>query len=562
MEPERSADFARLFVLSSELLATIDRRGAFQTLNPAWHRVLGWSIDELRGRRTADLVHPDDRERTFAIQGGMGAEVYDFENRCAHKRGGWRWLRWRAWSDGEVWFASACDVTESKELERKALADPLTGLPNRLLLNDRLKHALGRLERSGGNVAVIFVDLDRFKVANDTLGHETGDALLRAAAERLSSTVRGSDTVARLGGDEFVIVAEDLSCSGEGCELAQQIVRAFEAPLDLMSESFPLRASAGVALAAAGDRRSPAQLVSEADTAMYRAKGAGRDRYEVFDDYMRAEVAERVSIALELRHALAREELVLVYQPMVGVSDGSLAAREALVRWHHPDRGVVPPLSFIPLAEENGLIVPIGEWVLREACRQAAEWRKQGDQVPVTVNVSPIQLVEPDFAAKVTEACAAAGLPPEQLWLELVETSIVQQGETVLENLRRLRELGVRIALDDFGAGATSLSYFRSLPLDAVKLDRVFMKGLARGSEDRAVVAALVSLAEDMDLMVVAEGVESEDQLAQLRELGCDYAQGFWFARPAPPEEVAVGGFSERDRPDTGDPSAIREFRR
>jgi EAL domain-containing protein (putative c-di-GMP-specific phosphodiesterase class I) len=303
-------------------------------------------------------------------------------------------------------------------------------------------------------------------------------------------------------------------------------------------------------------------LVREADTAMYRAKAAGRDRYEVFDDIMRAEVADRVAIAQELRHALDRDELVLEYQPMVGVSDGSLTACEALLRWHHPQRGIVPPLSFIPLAEENGLIIPIGEWVLREACRQAAQWREEGDQVPVTVNVSPIQLVEPDFANKVASACADAGLPPQQLWIELVETSIVQQGETVFHNLSKLRDFGVRIALDDFGAGATSLSYFRSLPLDAVKLDRAFVRDLTRGSEDRAVVAALVSLAEEMDLMVVAEGVESEDQLAQLRELGCDYAQGFWFARPSPPKDIKVGGFQERARPGLGDPFVIREFMR
>jgi len=455
MEPDRPSDYGRLFALSSELLATIDRHGAFQMLNPAWHRVLGWSTDELCGRQTADFMHPDDRERTFSILGGMGTEVYDFENRYAHKRGGWRWLRWRAWSDGEVWFASASDVTENKDLELKALADPLTGLPNRLLLNDRLEHALVRLERAGGTVAVIFVDLDRFKVANDTLGHETGDALLEAAAERLSSTARGSDTVARLGGDEFVIVAEDLSGPGEAGALAQRIVGAFDAPLTVVGESFPLSASVGLALAARGDGRSSEEMLREADTAMYRAKGAGRNRYEVFDHIMRAEVADRLAVALELRHALAREELVLVYQPMVGVSDGSLAACEALLRWHHPERGVVAPLSFVPLAEESGLIVPIGEWVLREACRQAAKWRRQGDQVPVTVNVSPIQLLEPDFAVKVAEACADARLPPQQLWLELVETSIVQQSETVLDNLSRLHDSGVRIALDDFGAGAT-----------------------------------------------------------------------------------------------------------
>jgi len=257
MEPDRPSDYGRLFALSSELLATIDRHGAFQMLNPAWHRVLGWSTDELCGRQTADFMHPDDRERTFSILGGMGTEVYDFENRYAHKRGGWRWLRWRAWSDGEVWFASASDVTENKDLELKALADPLTGLPNRLLLNDRLEHALVRLERAGGTVAVIFVDFDRFKVANDTLGHETGDALLEAAAERLSSTARGSDTVARLGGDEFVIVAEDLSGPGEAGALAQRIVGAFDAPLTVVGESFPLSASVGLALAARATAAPP-----------------------------------------------------------------------------------------------------------------------------------------------------------------------------------------------------------------------------------------------------------------------------------------------------------------
>nr|MBA2440360.1 GGDEF domain-containing protein [Thermoleophilaceae bacterium] len=310
------------------------------------------------------------------------------------------------------------------------------------------------------------------------------------------------------------------------------------------------------------ERPTPERLLREADTAMYRAKAAGRGRAELFDDLMREEVAQRLELARELRKALPRKELRLVYQPVVSLADGQVVACEALLRWHHPERGVVPPAAFVPLAEQNGLILPIGEWVLEEACRQGAEWRRAGRDLSVSVNISPAQLAQPDFAEGVHAILRRAGLPAQCLCLELVESTVARQPERIGNTLRDLRAGGVRIALDDFGKGATSLAHFRGLPLDILKLDRTFVSGLREGDVSRAIVAALLSLAKGLGITVVAEGVEREDQAAELRELGCGLVQGFWFGRPTEPENLELDGFNARARPGLGDPFVIREFMR
>jgi diguanylate cyclase (GGDEF)-like protein/PAS domain S-box-containing protein len=539
-------EIRRLFELSNDLLATFGRDGCFQYLNPAWERVLGWSREELRSRRAVEFVHPDDLELTMSLAPEPGEptrDVINFENRYRTRDGGYVWLLWSARSDGHTWYAVAKDVSERKELERRALLDSLTGVPNRLVLMDRLGHALLRQRRSGSQLGVLFVDLDRFKVANDTLGHDVGDELLIEAARRLERTVREMDTVARLGGDEFVVLAEDLASHGDALSLAERLVLAFEPPFEVDGEEVRISASVGLTLAAPGAGGSPEELLREADMAMYRAKAAGRDGFELFDDLARAEAADRVSMASELRHAIERDELYLVYQPLVVVADGTVPGCEALLRWRHPERGDIPPGSFLPLAEENGLILPIGDWVLGEACRQAAAWRREGRELNVSVNVSPTQLAQPEFVENVQAAALAADVPLHALSVELLETSFTQDPERVVRTLQELRALGVQIALDDFGKGATSLSYFRELPLDVVKLDRAFITGLQSGVEDRAIVAAVVSLAEEMGMAVVAEGIETEDQLAEIRRLGCPHAQGFYFARPARAEDIRLDGF-------------------
>lgn len=562
--PADSTDAAKSpFGLSTDLLATAGPDGRFIEVSDTWETTLGWSRAELTTGPFIGFVHPEDRERTqqaAQAAGGPASEILDFENRWRHRDGTWRWLSWSARFDGECWHAVARDVSEQKRLERSAIHDPLTGLPNRALLIDRLGHALDRLERRDGPVSVLFIDLDDFKAVNDTRGHETGDEILVAAAERLRSTVRAGDTVGRLGGDEFVVVAEDLRSESEGVALAGRIVEAFGEPLG--EEEVVTGASVGIVTVSPDHLSTPEQVLREADTAMYRAKAGGRGRYELFDEAMRADVDERVRLAGDLRRALARDELGLVYQPLVSLADGAVVGCEALLRWYHPDRGVVAPRTFVPLAEQNGLILAIGDWVLEQACLQAATWRRAGRDLTVSVNISPGQLAQPDFARRVGEIARYAGLPAQCLCLELVEATVAHQPDRIGDALRDLRSRGVRIALDDFGKGATSLAHFRALPLDVVKLDRSFVSGLGDGGATRAIVAALVSLASELGMTVIAEGVEAEDQLCELRELGCSHVQGFWFGRPAPPDLLDLEGFNASVRPGLGDPFVIREFMR
>jgi diguanylate cyclase (GGDEF)-like protein/PAS domain S-box-containing protein len=556
---------ASLFDLSLDLLATVGPDGRFCELSPSWEDTLEWTTEELTGHPFIELVHPDDRKRVkeqIARAEAVEREVVELDARFAHLDGSWRRFHWRLRSDGHTLCAAGKDVTERKRLERRAIHDPLTGLPNRTLVMDRLSHALHRRVRTGASVAVLFIDLDRFKAVNDTRGHEVGDAVLVAAARRLESMVRGVDTVGRLSGDEFVVIAENPDGDPRADALAQRIVEGFKLPLSAGDEQVVVGASVGIVLADQHGGATPERLLREADSAMYQAKAAGRGRSELFDNEMRREVADRLKLARELQEALPRGELRLVYQPVVSLGDGMVAACEALLRWDHPERGVVPPGSFVPLAEQNGLILPIGEWVLEQACIQAAEWRRSGRDLSVSVNVSPAQLALPDFADRVDAIVRRVGLPAQCLCLELVEATVARQPDRIGETLQDLRSRGVRIALDDFGKGATSLAHFRGLPLDVIKLDRTFVNGLREGETSRAIVTALLSLADGLGMTVVAEGVEREDQAAELRSLGCTLAQGFWFGRPTPPERLELDGYNAHARPGLGDPFVIREFMR
>jgi diguanylate cyclase (GGDEF)-like protein/PAS domain S-box-containing protein len=560
-----TADVERLFDLATDLLATAGPDGYFARLNPAWEQVLGWTRAELMSQPYLELVHPDDREATAQAAAHVhepGYQITGLESRYRHRDGGWRWLLWSATTDGESWYSVAKDITDRKHLEHRAVHDPLTGLPNRLVFSDRVSRALATAARNGRMVALLFIDLDRFKIVNDSLGHAVGDAALTAAAVRLSATVRASDTVARIGGDEFVVLAEDVSGPDEAVTLARRVVAAFTTPIPAAGESIDLRASVGVAIADPSERRPNAEeLLREADMAMYRAKAAGRARFEFFDAGMRREVRDRIELAGDLRHAVERAELVLHYQPIISLADGSVAGHEALMRWQHPRLGLLAPGRFIDLAEEHGLLIEIGRWSLETACRQGAAWRHDGHDVTVAVNVTPSQLERGDGFATVRDALAMSGLPATALWLELVPQAS-SDNVRLAESLAAIKELGVRVALHDFGSAAVGLRTVRELPLDAVKLDRAFVAGVADDVRDRAILVALLSLCDEMGLLAIAEGVETEEQAAQLARSGCDYAQGFWFAPPLPVDELELGGYRMRARPGLGDPSQIRELMR
>jgi diguanylate cyclase (GGDEF)-like protein/PAS domain S-box-containing protein len=556
-----AAAFDRLFTLISDLLVVTTRDGVIRFVNPAWEEKLGWSADELVGASVFELVHPDDVAPTGELA-ATGPDVVNFTNRYRHKDGGWRWLHWSARRDGDHWYAVAKDVTEQKRLERRALHDELTGLANRSLLLDHLRGAIARLRRSEAKLlAVLFVDLDGFKLVNDRHGHEVGDMVLSGVAERLRGVVREADVISRFGGDEFVIVAESLSHDDEALRLADRIVHVVSSEFELATGNYSLSCSVGVATTTDANS-DPDVLLREADIAMYRAKTDGRGRVAVFDERARHEAGERVAIESELRRALAGDELRVLYQPVVDVMNGTLVGCEALVRWRHPEHGLLLPERFVPLAEATGLIVELGGRVLEEAFRQAGEWRRQGSEFTVSVNVSRRQLLEPWFPEAVRDALSAAAIPGEALCLEVTETAAPARHGPLVDALHAVRELGIKIALDDFGAGYSTLTNLRELPIDVIKIDRSFVAGIAAKGDDRGIVAAVMALARELGLGVIAEGVETEQQLSVLRSLGCRLAQGHLFSPAVAPEQLLSRGFSTWPRPGIGDASVIREFMR
>jgi len=541
------ARIARLFEMTSDLLATISREGRFTLLNPAWEQLLGWTRAELQARPIQDFMHPDDVEQTLAVLASgpeRPAQLEHFTNRYRHRDGSWRWLMWSTRCDGDTWYAAAKDVTDRMWLERQALHDPLTRLPNRLLLMDRARQALARLHRSDGVVAMLFVDLDRFKAVNDNLGHDAGDQLLIAISERLAELMRDSDTVARLGGDEFVILAEDIDSAGEAMALAQRVLDALEMPVALGSAEVAMLASVGVAVAQGPDT-DPEGMLREADVAMYRAKAAEGRRLKLFDESLRQELSTRMEIESRLRHALPRHELVLAYQPIMPLAGGFAVGVEALVRWR-PDGAELPagaemlPGMFLPRAKESELIVQIGNWVLHTACAQAEVWRRNGVAIPISVNVSARELTELDLVERVREELAYCRLPGRALCLEIGEDAVARDPERARAALKDLKRLGVSIALDNFGSGDFSLGLPGNMPLDILKIDRALVQGSDRDKERRAVFAATLALAREAGLTAVAVGIETNRQLALMRQLDCSVGQGFLLHNPAAPEQLRL----------------------
>ena len=427
-----------------------------------------------------------------------------------------------------------------EQLWHQAFHDPLTGLPNRALFRDRLEQALARADRQLQSLAILVLDLDNFKLVNDSLGHEQGDALLLSVAERLRTCLRGGDTAARLGGDEFTLLLEEVAGLDGAIHVAERLAEVLRAPLVLGGHDIVPTVSIGIALSAPRHSR-PESLLRDAELAMYRAKADGKDRFAVFDRAMHAHAAERLSIEGDLRRALDRGELRVQYQPIVALPDGEIVEFEALVRWHHPERGSVAPAEFIPVAEETGLIVPIGQLVLEQACRQAKDWHQRWPMEPplvMSVNLSARQFQHPGLVDDIRDALEAAGLDAAYLKLELTESMVMQDVQAATQTLRRLKALGIQLAIDDFGTGYSSLGYLKRFPIDTLKVDRSFVDGLEQDPRNRAIVRSVLALARNLGLTVTAEGVETVAQLRILEKLQCDRGQGYLFARPQTAAEV------------------------
>jgi diguanylate cyclase (GGDEF)-like protein len=423
------------------------------------------------------------------------------------------------------------------ELKHMVLHDVLTQLPNRLLLEDRISQAIGARRRSGGHCAVLFVDLDRFKNVNDSLGHFVGDELLRAVAERLRSAVRADDTASRLGGDEFVVLLRHLERPEDAMNVARKLIEVIGTPVSVHGHELKATPSVGVAIFP-DHGATPQALITNADAAMYHVKKSGRNGLQLFDPQMSTFFPDRLALENDLRKALEKHELELHYQPKVDVRSGATTGMEALVRWRHPERGLVVPNDFIPLAEETGLIIPLGQWVLREACRQNKAWQDRGlPPLRVAINISGAQLRHDDLADSVALALRETGLEPRYLEIEITESVVMQNASTALAVLDRLSRMGIHLAVDDFGTGYSSLSYLKRFPLNTLKIDASFIRDLSSDKSDAVIVQAIIALAHSLRLEVVAEGVEHDAQLGYLRSFGSDQYQGYLHSKPLPAAE-------------------------
>jgi diguanylate cyclase (GGDEF)-like protein/PAS domain S-box-containing protein len=523
------------------IIADLD--GLPMRVNPAVCKFLGQSEAQLIGRRWSEYTHPDEMPLGLAVMTRVAAghDTFEDERRYVRPGGAIVWasshvtlVRDEA-GDPQYFFLQIQDITERKrvesELAHQTLHDALTGLPNRVLLADRLAHGLAGSRRRGSQLGVIFVDLDQFKIVNDSCGHTSGDGLLRQTAARIAEAIRPGDTVARFGGDEFVVVCDEVSAL-EIEQIAERVLDAVRAPCLVDGQELTITASLGIAIA--DDTATADSLLRDSDAAMYRAKDLGRGRIEVFDEALRSKVEHQLSTTSALRRALERGEFAVHYQPIVDLTTGVIISAEALLRWEHPVRGLISPDEFIFLAEETGLIVPIGAWVLEQACRQLVEWHDSQPTMSVAVNLSVRQLMAPDIIAVIADVIARTSIPAGSLCLELTESMFMQDVDYFGRTLAGLKALGVELAIDDFGTGYSSLSYLKRFPVDAVKVDREFVDGLGSDPHDTALVAAILAMAAALDLGVTAEGVETEAQLVHLRGLNCRAAQGYYLARPMP----------------------------
>ena len=561
----RQRELSTLLERSPDLIARFDRGLRHVYVNPAVAEATGVPADRMVGRTMREIgAGPEltdiwDLELRRAFETGAGSEFeYSFDGPS-----GLRWYHTRMVPELghqgaiDTVLVLIRDVTDRKEMEdaltHQALHDPLTGLPNRALLLDRVEQALRRLERHPARVAVLFLDLDRFKVVNDSLGHAAGDRLLVDVGDRLAATSRPGDTVARFGGDEFVVLCEELQHDDRAVAIAERFAEALARPFAYEGRELSLTASVGIASSVEADA-DPAALLRDADAAMYRAKERGRARYQLFDTALRDQAVDRLDLELDLRGALERGELQVAYQPIVSLGHDRVVGAEALLRWHHPERGSLIPDDFLDVAEETGLMVPIGEWTLRQACSQIARWNQAcADNDPpmlLAVNLSGRQLADPNLTDAVATAVEAVGVDPSQLCVEITEAALIHDPVDAQSALGALTALGVRVALDDFGTGYSSLGYLRRSPVDIIKIDRAFIEGIGRDPENAAIVTAVIAMAHALGLTTVAEGVETDQQLAAVGGLGIDWVQGNYFSAPissdaltrVPPRAGALAG--------------------
>jgi diguanylate cyclase (GGDEF)-like protein/PAS domain S-box-containing protein len=546
-----------LTTASADMITVATAEGVYRYVSPASRRLFQWDPAELGGLQQEDLAHPDDVEsmraaaRSSLESDGFFTMTYRF--RCGDDS--YRWIEatyHRVEAGGETFVVgSVRDIAKRKEadvrLQRQASTDPLTGVANRTVLMDRLQHALHRLSRSPGVLAVLFLDLDRFKVINDSLGHRVGDGVLTSMAERLLQFIRPADTLARLGGDEFVIVAEDLVDEHAAVALGERIAEAGRTPFKIGVEEFVCTVSVGIATTSDA-HHVPESLLQEADLALYRAKDRGRDRAEVFDEDLRTTAVGRLGTERMLRRAIDEGRLRVQYQPIIDLRTGHVVSVEALVRIFDPELGVLEPDSFLTVAEETGLLATMDEWVFSQSLREASRWCDhlgRSDCPRLNLNVTSRRVAEATFYDAVVGALDSMGLSRNSMQVEVTERVLMEASNSALAALQALRDGGVKVGLDDFGTGFSSLSYLRQFPLDFVKIDKSFVQGLAHGSGEDAIVNAIIGLSHAFGLEVVAEGVETPGQLDYLTELGCDQAQGFLLARPGAPaavEELVMSG--------------------
>jgi diguanylate cyclase (GGDEF)-like protein/PAS domain S-box-containing protein len=540
--------FRNAFDFAAIGMALVSSEGRWLQVNRALCKILGYSEREMIVTDFLTVIHPDDLsvavEAIKRLRKG-NSTIDQCEVRFQHKSGHKVWGLWSASLAGGSHAASTPlvfqiqDITDRKraeeQLQHEAMHDVLTGLPNRAMFIDHLELAIARAQRNEARkFAVLYVDLDRFKIINDSLGHSVGDQLLKEVAVRLWKCVRAGDTVARLGGDEFVLLLEDIYEENEAIEVAERIKGELAASFTLNGREVFTTVSIGVASSWTSYHQAEG-LIRDADAAMYRAKSLGKNRHEIYDSAMHAQVNDQLQMETALRMAVERNELVVYYQSIVDLETFKISGFEALVRWNHPERGFISPAHFIPLAEETGLIVDIGEWVLRDACRQMERWQKIFPSDPplfVSVNLSSKQFIQSDLIQRVTQIIEETKINPEGLKLEITESAVMDNVETATEMLKKLRALGIKLSIDDFGTGYSSLSYLHRFPIDTLKVDRSFVVNMSEDGENVEIVRTIVSLAQNLGMNVIAEGVETKEQLAALRKLGCENGQGYFFSKP------------------------------
>lgn len=560
------ARFRAMVQHSSDLITIIDEPDRIRYVSPAISRVYGYPPESVEGSALRELIHPEDVTAMLAFlveAGEHERRVTSSHWRLRHASGEWCRVEMVAVnlsSDPTVngLVLTTRDVSHRVALEEqllhRAFHDELTGLANRALFTNRVEQALVKAKRSAQHTAVLFLDLDDFKEVNDSLGHAAGDALLVQGAARLRACLRAGDTAARLGGDEFAVLLENCAADGtDATYVAGRISGAFSRPFTLEDREAFSTASIGIAVSTGSEAHD--ELLRNADLAMYLAKKRGKARIERFAPHMHEEVVERLDLLADLRHAIERDELQLVYQPIVDLATGTVSGLETLVRWLHPTRGSIGPNDFIPLAEQSGLIVPIGRWVMLHACAHARHWSRSLPElqpVTVTVNLSARQLLDEDLIDDVANALRVAGLRRDQLVLELTESTLLTNSEETIGILTSLKSLGVRLAIDDFGTGYSSLSYLHRFPIDVLKIDKSFVNDIAESAGGGALASAVIALGDSLRLRTVAEGIETTEQSDVLRRLGCRYGQGFLFSRPLAPSDVMPYLIAHGQRAQTG----------